>query len=108
MFCSVCPTNKLEGQGEVYSAVVIIYGADTWAMKKAQEKKLDVVEMGMSGWMCGVTKLDRIRTVRIRGTAVEDISKKVQEIGLKCYEHVLRREEAHGGKRVMAVDAPGK
>ena len=40
-----------------------MYGAETWAVKKAQEKKLDVAEMRMSG----VTKLDRIRNERIRG-----------------------------------------
>ena len=37
-------------------------------MKKAQEKKLDVAEMRMLRWMSGVTKLDRIRNERIRGT----------------------------------------
>ena len=36
--------------------------------KKAQEKKLDVAEMRMLRCMSGVTKLDRIRIERIRGT----------------------------------------
>ena len=41
-----------------------------------------------------VTKLDRIRNERIRGTTkVGEISKKVQESRLKWYGHVLRREE---------------
>ena len=35
-------------------------------MKKMHEKKLDVMEMGMLRWMCGVTKLDRIKNGRIR------------------------------------------
>ena len=49
-------------------------------MKKAQEKKLDVAEMRMLRWMSGVTKLDRIRNERIRGTTkLGEISKKVQE-----------------------------
>ena len=39
----------------------MMYGAETWALKKAQEKKLDVAEMRMLRWMSGVTKLDRIR-----------------------------------------------
>ena len=56
-------------------------------------------------WMSGVTKLDRIRNERIRGTTkVGEISKKVQESRLKWYGHVLRRE----GKRVMAMEVPGK
>ena len=44
------PKNKFESQGEVYKTVVrpaMVYGAETWALKKAQEKKLDVAEMRM-------------------------------------------------------------
>ena len=35
-------------KGKVYKTVlspVMMYGAETWAVKKAQEKKLDVAEM---------------------------------------------------------------
>ena len=52
--------------GKVYRTVVrsaLIYGAEIWALKKAQEHKLEVAEMRM----CGVTKLDKIRNERIRG-----------------------------------------
>ena len=97
------PKNKFESQGEVYKTVVrpaMMYGAETWAVKKAQEKKLDVAEMRMLRWMSGVTKLDRIRNERIRGTTkVGEISKKVQESRLKWYGHVLRREEEYVGKK---------
>ena len=86
-----------------------MYGADSWSVKKAQEKKLDVAEMRMLRWMSGVTKLDRIRNERIRGaTKVGEISKKVQESRLKWYGHVLRREDEYVGKRVMAMEVQGK
>ena len=56
----------------------MIYGAETWAVKKAQEKKLDVAEMRKLRWMGGVTKLDRIRNEIIRGTTkVGEMSNKV-------------------------------
>ena len=46
---------------------------------------------------------------RIRGTTkVGEISKKVQESRLKWYGHVLRREDEYVGKRVMAMEVPGK
>ena len=40
----------LRVQGKVYRTVVrpaMMYGAEAWAVKKAQEKKLDVAEMRM-------------------------------------------------------------
>ena len=61
---SVWPKNKLEDKGEVYKTVVrpaVMYGAEIWAVKKAQQKKLDVAEMRMLRLTSGVTKLDRIR-----------------------------------------------
>ena len=103
---------SLRVKGKVYKPVVrpaMMYGAETLAVKKAQEKKLDVAEMRMLRWMSGVTKLDRIRNERIRGTTkVGEISKKVQEIRLKWYGHILRREDEYVGKRVMAMEVPGK
>ena len=58
----------------------------------------------MLRWMSGVTKLDRIRNERIRGTPkVGEISKKVQESRMTWYGHVLRREDVYVGKRVMGM-----
>ena len=37
-----------------------------------------------------------------------EISKKVRESRLKWYGHVLRREDEYVGKRVMAMEVPGK
>ena len=82
---------SLRVKGKVYKMVVrpaMMYGAETWALKKAQEKKLDVAEMRMFRWMSGVTKLGRIRNERIRGTTkVGEISHKVQESKLMRYGH---------------------
>ena len=58
-------------KGKVYRIVVrapLMYVAETWALKKVQEHKLEVAEMRMLRLICGVTKLDRIRNERIRGT----------------------------------------
>ena len=99
-------------KGKVYRTVVrpaLMYGAETWALKKAQEKKLKVAEMRMLRWMCEVTKLDKIRNERIRGTTkVGEITKKVQERRLKWYGHVMRREEHYVGRRAMEMKVKGK
>ena len=57
-------------KGKVYMTVVrpaMMYGAETWSVKKTQQKKLDLAEMRMLRWMRGVTKLDGIRNEIIRG-----------------------------------------
>ena len=60
--------------------------------------------MRMLRSMCGVTKLDKSRIERIRGTTkVGEITKKVQERRLKWYGHVMRREEHYVGKRAMVM-----
>ena len=83
--------------------------AETWALKKAHENKLEVEEMRMLRWMCGVTKLDKIRNERIRGTTkVGEITNKVQERRLKWYWHVMRREEHYVGRRAMVMRVQGR
>ena len=83
--------------------------AKTNVPKRAVNKLQYLAEMRGLRWMSGVTKLDRIRNERIRGIAkVGEISKKVQEINLKQYWHVLRREEECVGKRVMVIEVPWK
>ena len=38
----------------------LVYGAETLALERAQENKLEVAEMRMLRWVCGVMKLDKI------------------------------------------------
>ena len=86
-----------------------MYGAETWALKKAQENKLEVAEIRLLRWMYGVTKLDKIRNERIRGTTkVGEIAKKVQEWRLKWNGHVMRREEHYVGRRVTKMKVQGR
>jgi len=88
-------------KGRVYKTVArpaMMYGAETWPVKKRQEK-LEVAEMKMLRWMCGVTKMDKIMNERIRGTTkVVEISRKIQERRLQWFGHVKRREEEYVGR----------
>ena len=58
----------------------------------------------MFRWTCGVTKLDKTRNERTRGTTeVGEIAKKVQEWRFEWYGHVMRREEHYVGRRAMEM-----
>ena len=99
-------------KSKVYRTVVrpaLMYGAETWALKKAQEKKLDVAEIRMLRWMCGVTKQDKIINERIRGTTkVGGITEKVQKRRLKWCGHATRREEHYVGRSAMEMKVQGR
>ena len=70
-------------KGKVYQTVIrpaMLYGAETWATTKRQEKRIEVTEMRMLRWMCVVTRKDKIRNEHIRGTTrVAQASKKITE-----------------------------
>ena len=92
----------------VYKTVVrlaLLYGAETWATTRGQEARLEVNEMRMLRWMCGVTRRDKIRNEHIRGTPrVVQASKKITEKRLKWYGHVRRMTEEHIVRRMLDVD----
>ena len=99
-------------KGKVYRTVVrpaMLYGAETWATTKRQESRIEVNEMRMLRWMCGVTRKDKIRNEHIRGTTkVVQASRKITERRLKWYGHVMRMEEDHVVRRVMTKAIPGE
>ena len=99
-------------KGKVYKTVIrpaMLYGAETWATTKRQEKRIEVTEMRMLRWMCGVTRKDKIRNEHIRGTTrVAQASKKITERRLNCYGHVMRRDGEHILRKVLRADIPGK
>ncbi|XP_019258913.1 PREDICTED: uncharacterized protein LOC109237106 [Nicotiana attenuata] len=56
-------------KGKFYKMVVrptILYGAECWPVKIAHVQKMKVAEMRMLRWMCGHTRLDKIRNEVIR------------------------------------------
>ena len=57
-------------KGTIHRIVVrpaLVYEAETWSTTKRQEKILEVNEMRMLRWMCGVTKKDKITNEHVRG-----------------------------------------
>ena len=106
--------NKISARlkGKVYKSVVrpaLLYSSETWPMKRAQERRMEVAEMRMLRWMCGVTRRDRIKNAYIRGTVkVTEITKKMQERRLRWFGHVMRKEEESVCRRVMNMEVPGK
>ena len=44
----------------------LLYGTKCWAIKKQHTQKISVVEMRILKWMCGKTRMDKVRNEDIR------------------------------------------
>ena len=99
-------------KGKVYKTVVrpaLLYGAKTWATTRGQEARLELNDVRMLRWMCGVTRSDHIQNEHIRGTTrVVQASREITEQRLKWYGHVRRIKGEHIVRRMLDVDIPVK
>ena len=90
---------------KMYNSIVIptvMYGAECWAVKAAESRRMDVFEMNCLRSMCGVTRLDRERNEDVRrrvGVEVE-LSERVNRSVLGWFGHVERMGEERMAKRV--------
>ena len=99
-------------KGKVYTTVVrpvLIYGAETWAIRRKEENAIMTTEMRMLRWMVGKTKKDKVRNVEVRKQCkVVEISEKLRDRRLMWFGHVERRDDDYVGKRVCNMDVGGK
>ena len=73
---------------------VILYGAETWAVKEEHVKKLEVVEKRCLRAIRGVTRRERMRNEDIRQELkVAELKEKIRECRLRWYGHVKRMGE---------------
>ena len=86
-------------KGKVYKTVArqaLLYGAETRATTRRQEARLEVNEMKMQRWMCGVTRRDKIQNKHIRGTdnksgaSVQENYRKTTEVVRPCEKNERR------------------
>jgi len=109
VFCDKRMPPKLKGK--LYTSVVrpaLTYGSQCWTMQKKYESKLSATEMKMLRMTAGVTKLDRIKSSKIRGSlhVKVPIVQKVKDDRLRWYCHVQRRNPMNPVQRSMAANVP--
>jgi hypothetical protein len=70
----------------------MLYGTECWPTKRRHIQRLSVVEMRMLRWICGHTRLDRVRNDDICDRlGVAPIEEKLIQHRLRWFEHVHRR-----------------
>ena len=99
-------------KGKVYKTVirpVLLYGAETWALKRREEEMLERTEMRMLRWILGVSLKDRKRNDFLRNKiGVTCITDKIRESRLRWYGHVQRSKEDGCIKRILNAEIYGR
>jgi hypothetical protein len=100
-------------KGRVYRACVraaMIYGGETWVMRKEEECVLQRAERAMVRMMCGVKLRDRKSSSELMSMVrlSEDIVTLVRKSKLRWYGHVMRRDEGVWIRRVLEFEVAGE
>jgi len=69
---------------------------------------LQQAEMRMVRWMCGINPKDRLPSKELRERlGVDDIALILQQNRLRCYGHVLRKDDDDWVKKCMKYEVEG-
>ena len=103
----------LRMKGKVYRCCVrsaILYGRETWCLKKNEKAILRRTKRAMVRAMCGQKVVDRKTTeeqMDMLGLK-ETIDQLATANGVRWYEHVLRRDDNSGVRVALDLEVSGK
>ena len=87
----------------------MVYGAEWWAVRKKEERKLHITEMRMLRWARGKTRLDHVRNVDIWKEAyMYPMAEFLREKRLRWFGHVQRRDYDETTRIILQVVVDGK
>jgi hypothetical protein len=86
-------------KGKFYRTAIrlaMLYGHECWPTKRQYIQQLSVAEIRMLRWICGHTRLDRVRNDDIHDRlGVAPIEEKLIQRRLRWFGHVHRRPQRH-------------
>jgi len=86
----------------------MLHGSETWPVRKENVMALQRAEMRTVRWMCGVKLKDRLPSKELRERlGVDDLALILQQNRLRCYGHVLRKDDDDWVKKCMEYEAEG-
>ena len=96
----------LTPKGTFYKSYVrsaILYGSEAWCLKESEMGILQRTERSIMRTMCGVQLKDRKRSMDLM--FMLDLNKTIEQLAvsnsIRCYGHVLRREDGHDLRRAL-------
>jgi len=86
----------------------MLHRSETWPVRKENEVALQRAEMRMVTWMCSVKVKERVQSKELRERlGIDDIILILQQNRLRCYGHVLRKEDTDWVKKCMEYEVEG-
>ena len=102
----------LKTKAKIYKSVirsVLLYGTESAALRREEERRLEVTEMKMLRNLCRISLKEHGRNDDIRKLAgVVNIIEKAKEGRLRWLGHVMRREPESGVRRAYETPVKGK
>ena len=87
----------------------MVYGAECWAVRKKEERKLRTTEMRMLRWARGNTRLYHVRNVDIwKEARMYPMAEFLREKRLIWYGHVQRRDKYDATSKILQMMVDGK
>jgi len=86
----------------------MLYGSETWPVRKENVVALQQAEMRIVRWMCGIKLKGRFPSKELRERlGIDDIALVLQQNRLRWYGHVLRKEDDDRVKKCMEYKVVG-
>ena len=96
----------------MYKAAIqpaMVYGADCWAVRKKNERKLHTTEMRMLRWARGKMRLDHVRNVDTWKEAHKyHMAEFLREKRLIWFGHVQRRDKDDATRKILQMTVDEK
>ena len=88
---------------------ILLYGAESWTMKKDDKNRLHVFEMTCLRRILGVTRLDKIRNTKIKESLNldQDVLNRIVVKRLKYFGHINRMQNTRYPKKAMEGNVIG-
>ena len=102
---------SLKVRGTLYKSYVsnaLTYGAECWALKMEDERRLKTTEMRMLRMICGKTLKDEMNNEKIREmTGVVRLEEFLREKRLRWLGHVVKMDEERGPVKALLLEVNG-
>ena len=86
---------------------ILLYGPECWPVKKTRVQRMKVAKMRMIRWMCGHTRLNRIRNEMTRDeVGVASIEDNIRTTRLRWFGYINRRSVDALVRRSEAINFP--